>query len=83
VVDLCQEAGLVWGQERYFGATKVETNAGIPSLIPRFYDDAKTLYRVIEGVSVVSIQTITAAATRCMIMRSTVCATVAPGTVGM
>jgi transposase len=34
VVDLCQEAGLVWGRELYFDATKVEANAGIPSLVP-------------------------------------------------
>ncbi len=42
VVDLCQKAGLVWGQELYFDATKVEANAGIPSLVPRFYYDATT-----------------------------------------
>jgi Transposase DDE domain/Transposase domain (DUF772) len=42
VVDLCQEAGLVWGRELYFDATKVEANAGIPSLIPRFYFEATT-----------------------------------------
>jgi hypothetical protein len=42
VVDLCQEAGLVWGRELYFDATKVEANAGVPSLIPRFYYDATT-----------------------------------------
>src|SRR5215213_1134755 len=42
IVDLCQEVGLVWGRELYFDATKVEANAGIPSLIPRFYYDAKT-----------------------------------------
>jgi transposase len=42
VVDLCQEAHLVWGRELYFDATKVEANAGIPSLVPRFYHDAKT-----------------------------------------
>jgi transposase len=42
VVDLCQEVGLVWGRELYFDATKVEANAGIPSLIPRFYYDATT-----------------------------------------
>jgi hypothetical protein len=42
VVDLCQQAGLVWGRELYFDATKVEANAGIPSLIPRFYYDATT-----------------------------------------
>src|SRR5215213_8815602 len=40
IVDLCQEARLMWGQELYFDATKVEANAGIPSLIPRFYHDA-------------------------------------------
>src|SRR5215213_3004562 len=40
IVDLCQEAGLVWGRELYFDATKVEANPGIPSLIPRFYYDA-------------------------------------------
>ena len=42
IVDLCQQKGLVWGRELYFDATKVEANAGIPSLIPRFYHDAKT-----------------------------------------
>ncbi len=33
VVDLCEEAGLVWDKELYFDATKVEVNAGIPSLV--------------------------------------------------
>lgn len=42
VVDLCQDAGLVWGRELYCDATKVEANAGIPSLVPRFYYDATT-----------------------------------------
>jgi transposase len=42
IVDLCQEAGLVWGGELYVDATKVEANAGVPSLIPRFYYDATT-----------------------------------------
>jgi transposase len=37
VVDLCQEAGLVWGRELYVDATKVAANAGIPSLVPRFF----------------------------------------------
>jgi transposase len=41
IVDLCQVAGLVWGRELYFDATKVEANAGIPSLVPRFYYEAK------------------------------------------
>ena len=42
VVDLCQEAGLVWGRELFFDATKVEANADLDSLVPRFYHDAKT-----------------------------------------
>jgi hypothetical protein len=36
VVELCQEAGLVWGKELYFDATKVEANASLDSLTPRF-----------------------------------------------
>ena len=43
VVDLCQDAGLVWGQELYVDATKVEANADLDSLVPRFYHDAKTM----------------------------------------
>ena len=42
IVDLCQEAGLVWGRELFVDATKVEANADVDSLIPRFYHDAKT-----------------------------------------
>jgi hypothetical protein len=41
VVELCQEAGLVWGQELYFDATKVRANADLDSLVPRFYWNAK------------------------------------------
>jgi transposase len=40
IVDLCQEAGLVWGRELYFDATKVEANADLDSLVPRFYYEA-------------------------------------------
>src|ERR687890_568288 len=42
IVDLCQEAGLVWGRELYFDGTKVEANADFDSLVPRFCHDAKT-----------------------------------------
>ncbi|MBA2597713.1 MAG: IS1182 family transposase [Chloroflexia bacterium] len=42
IVDLCQEAGLVWGKELYFDGTKVEANADFDSLVPRFYYEAKT-----------------------------------------
>jgi transposase len=41
VVDLCQEAGLVWGRELYFDATRVRADADTDPLIPRFYADAK------------------------------------------
>ncbi len=42
VVDLCQEAGLVWGKELYVDATKIEANAAVESLVPRFYHEAKS-----------------------------------------
>jgi len=41
IVDLCQEAGLVWGRELYFDGTKVEANADLDSLVPRFSYEAK------------------------------------------
>src|SRR5215216_4140800 len=41
IVDLCQEAGLIWGRELYVDATKVAANADIDSLVLRFYRDAK------------------------------------------
>src|SRR5215211_2998546 len=40
IVDLGQEAGLVWGRELYVDATKVAANANVDSLVPRFYHDA-------------------------------------------
>src|SRR3954452_6911719 len=41
VVDLCQEARLVWGKELYVDVTKVEANAGVGSLVPRFVYEAR------------------------------------------
>ena len=41
VVELCQEAGLVWGKELFFDGTKLRANADIDSLTPRFYHQAK------------------------------------------
>jgi hypothetical protein len=35
-VERCAEAGLVWGEELYFDATKVEANASLESITPRF-----------------------------------------------
>jgi transposase len=37
IVELCVEAGLVWGEELYFDATKVDANASLDSIAPRFY----------------------------------------------
>src|SRR5215207_5984130 len=42
IVDLCQEAGLIWGRELFFDATKVQANADLDSLVPRFYHEART-----------------------------------------
>src|SRR4051812_11492135 len=42
IVDLCQEAGLVWGRELYVDATKVDANADLDSLVPRFSYEATT-----------------------------------------
>jgi transposase len=41
VVELCQEAGLVWGKELFFDGTKVRANADIDSLTPRFAQAAR------------------------------------------
>src|SRR5947209_6693812 len=40
IVDQCQHAGLVWGKELYADATKVQANAAISSLTPRFAVEA-------------------------------------------
>jgi len=41
VVALCQRAGLVWGEELLFDATKIRANADVDTLVPRFYWRAK------------------------------------------
>ena len=40
IVERCIEAGLVWGRELYFDATKVEANASLDSIAPRFAVEA-------------------------------------------
>jgi transposase len=42
VVDLCQDAGLVWGREMFFDATRVRADAALGSLVPRFAHETKT-----------------------------------------
>ena len=41
VIQLCKDAGLVWGKELFFDATKVRANAALDSLVPRWYHTAK------------------------------------------
>lgn len=43
VVELCQQAGLVWGRELIFDAMNVRSNADIDSLVPRWYAEAQAL----------------------------------------
>ena len=40
IVEQCQQAGLVWGKELYVDATKVNANASLDSLKPRFFVEA-------------------------------------------
>ena len=40
VVEQCQQAGLVWGRELYLDSTKVEANASVDSVKPRFFVEA-------------------------------------------
>ena len=47
VVELCQQAGLVWGKELIVDATKVRANADIESLVPRWYAHAKAHLRAL------------------------------------
>jgi hypothetical protein len=39
IVDLCDQAGLIWGKELFFDATKVQANAALDSLVTRFAVD--------------------------------------------
>ena len=41
VVEQCQQAGLVWGQELYFDATQAQADAALDSLAPRFAVEAR------------------------------------------
>jgi transposase len=40
VLERCREAGLLWGEELYADATKVQANAAYPSYQPRFAVEA-------------------------------------------
>ncbi len=40
IVERCRDAGLVWGKELYVDATKVDANASLDSVCPRFAVEA-------------------------------------------
>jgi hypothetical protein len=40
IVEECAEAGLIWGEELYFDATKVDANASLDSIASRFAVEA-------------------------------------------
>src|SRR6266436_4735066 len=40
IVEQCQQAGLIWGEELYIDSTKVQANASQASLKPRFFIEA-------------------------------------------
>src|SRR6266571_155325 len=59
IVEQCQAAGLVWGKELYFDGTKVQANASVDSLKPRFFVEAHLadLFRTqVEGLPEESAQ---------------------------
>ena len=41
IVELCIEAGLVWGEELYFDSTKVQANASVNGMIDRTEHEAQ------------------------------------------
>src|SRR5215211_6637392 len=41
IVELCIEAGLVWGEELYFDSTKVQANANVNGMIDRAKSEAE------------------------------------------
>jgi IS5 family transposase len=50
IVELCVEAGLVWGKELYFDATKVEANASFDSMGPRLVAVEDLLEEHLAGI---------------------------------
>ena len=48
IVEECAEAGLVWGEELFVDATKVEADAAVDSLAPRWFVEAH-LHDLFEG----------------------------------
>jgi transposase len=45
VVEQCRQAKLIWGKELYIDATKVNANADLDSLVPRFAVEAREAFQ--------------------------------------
>jgi transposase len=50
IIELCMEAGLVWGKELYFDATKVEANASLDSTRSRSLMEEQGLEEHLAGI---------------------------------
>src|SRR5947209_2647037 len=57
VVELCQDAGLVWGKELFFDGTKVRANADLDALTPRFAQAAREHVAALFGGDVAAPET--------------------------
>jgi transposase len=51
IVEWCQAAGLVWGQELCFDGTKIRANAALESMVPRWYWEAPSHRLICRGTS--------------------------------
>ena len=60
IVELCRQAGLVWGEELYFDSTKVQANADIDRLIPRVEWEAQQHLRQLFSGEAQTDESITA-----------------------
>ena len=55
IVELCIEAGLVWGKELYFDGTLVHANADYDKQVPRFFHQAQQhLQQTVQRTSRIS-----------------------------
>ncbi len=45
IVEQCRQAKLIWGKELYIDATKVNANADLDSLVPRFAVEAREAFQ--------------------------------------
>jgi len=63
IVERCAQAGLVWGHELFFDATKVQANASADSVMPRFAIEAhlERLFATEEEAALADVEAFTIA----------------------